>query len=362
MGVDFEIGRGLQVAPGYVDYGIDAALITIAQELATLAVPQQHGRIFVHSYKRANTLAYQRRVRSLKIVATDKNNPENVILMTTAAEVFADEKPWQFSSAIKKLREISPAKFTVNSAWSFMLATRQLARIELDYINSRRELAEQPIIMRTNGVLYNFLMQHMMYNLIGLNENEGLQIGEILDQDGHRVEDTSSRDTYADQLANDPPMLLKTDEPKGVVSLSNFDPNESEADPEYEVRAIFGAFFALRAYMTELNVDNISERIAHVQFDLSTSHAEIKKRLEALSPTLTEHKPWTSRWIPQNKDQAGVGLHFTQTTASTYRFSSLDMMRLAQKHPAAWDAAHAREIMHAGYFQDIAVTKRPTGL
>lgn len=356
-GVDFELGRTLQVTAGHVDHTLKAILITLAQEMSFFKADFNNIRIFVHSYKNANTAAYKRRTPSLQVVATDPQNPENVILMTTLAGIFSPEYPWDFSGPIQLLRDLDRAAVTVPKAWNFISAVRGLVRSDLDYYGLDGKRTPSPIVLQDNTIGYQEMIWSQVRQL-GVTQDKYQAVIDLLNGKLALSDSGANGRHFVDPLTIDR-VFLREKAAANSVSISNLNAEESKKDPKYELRVLFGSVMNYRVMLDSAKVP--TNLINQATYAVSTTSTEIADRLAKLQPSRQSKLPWQRDWSASS-DSGAITLNFTQTTARTFFFTMADLNRLAKEHPDVFEDMRESKRLRQGYFFARNFIARPTGL
>lgn len=356
-GLDFEIGRAAQVAPRHMGFALDALLIALAHDVAAT---QGHrtARIFVHSYKTENTIAYQRRTPSLKVVATDPENPENVILMTTLQEATSEDNPWRFSGPIQLLRNIDRDKITVSAAWNFLAAVQSLLRTDLDYRRSSGINSESPIVLQDNSTTLQKMIWYEI-NKLGLSDAQNQAIVDLMNGPLGLSDGTFTSPAFLDPVVRDRQFLRTTAAPH-TLSITNLSAADSKQDIDYEIRVLLNSALFYESTLRH-HGQNSKAELRSATFSVTTTDAQIQSRLKALAPTSTTSHPWQSAWH-LSESAGSVGLNLMQATVMTYEFSFADLERLAKMHPEIFNQAVTQPaVRQSNFFREQFLT-RPIGL
>lgn len=358
-GIDFEFGRGYQVGPAYIDYAIDAALITVAHEMAIHRAPFAKSRIFVHSFKSENTLAYQKKFPTLQVVARDPGHPENVILMTPLEGIFSKERPWNMSGVIQKMIAENPDVLSVTKAWNLLMNARGSLRVDMDYINISGARSASPIVWRTSSDLYTFSLYRMMEEYGVRDETQRDRLWQIAHAESELQEPFSPVEAYADPIASDPEFAW-SEVSGATVALSNFNPAESMNDPHYELRVLLGAALLSRELAHPPDPKKSMHQLRQSVFSVTTSEGAIAQRLEELRPSRQDKKFWQRDWQIATAHGQGI-LQFNQFTVRTFYFTFADLERLAKAHPTVFDQVREKSILRQGVYFMRGLQLRPIG-
>ena len=354
-GLVFEFGRAMQRVPGTLDFNIDAALITILHEISIHRASYEESLIFIHSYARANTLLYQRKFPTLKVIATDPENPENVILATPVAPLLSSaDRPWSHSGPIQALRAIDPEHVTVAAAWNFITAMRNSGRIDFDYTDSAGQLGRTPVVMRLPfWILSNLLIQQA--RKMGLKTQE--QADQLVSLFNHKLQ--ISEDGVDPELVDPVAASAKffhSNWPM-AVTFSNFDQKELARDPSYVLRVFFSGILNYGDLLYRAGLHGVTQ----TEFVFTTTDEDIAKALSNLGPTKKQTNSFSSNWRIKNKPSGSI-FKYTEGTATSFYFTFQDADRIAKAHLPLFEQMKAKSALNPGFFQCQALLSRPTGL
>ncbi|MGE4131610.1 MAG: hypothetical protein AB7F86_08220 [Bdellovibrionales bacterium] len=352
-GLNFEVGRAMQVVAGTLDPNLNAAMITIANEMAIHKGDFNKARVFVHSYKKANTLLYQRKFPTMQVVATDPSNPENVVMATSLTGLFSPDRPWKFSGPIQSLVAVNPQVITVPKAWNFLTALRTAGSVAFDYFSKKGERGPSPLVLRLTGPIYSHIVSAQTSSMGITSQKEADAIVNQLNSGIMMTEDFPAANYVDPVLFKKLPSLESLSD---VIRISNLDPKESKADADYELRVLIGG---VMQYGEILRLSGL-QGIQQARYALTTTNPEIAAKLEKLKPSESHADPVSIDWSLKD-DPKGATFNFMQATARSYIFTFADVERLAKLRPDLFHEAQERPALRFGDFHREALLSRPTG-
>jgi len=353
-GVNFEMGRAMQVIPGTLDHNINAILITIAHEMAITRADFSKARVFVHSYKRANTVAYRRKVPSLEVVATDPQNPENVIMATTLEKLFSVDKPWNYSGPIQSILSVNPKLLSVSKVWGFLTALRSSGAVSFDYHDSKGKRGPSPVVLHLPSSIFSSLVSAHTSKMGITSQQEADAIVSVL-QSATLLTNDIDRSNLADPASV---LFSPTFEfSKNVITFSSLDPEESKVDPDYELRVLITGtmqYGEILRWADRRGIENAS-------YALITTDPAVAKKIASLKPSEEKSDRVQMDWELKN-NPAGATFNFEQTTAMSFTFTFADVQRLARARPELFKQLQERPALRLGEFHRQSLLSRPTGL
>jgi hypothetical protein len=353
-GVNFEMGRAMQVIQGTLDHNINAVLMTIAHEMAITKADFSTARVFVHSYKRANTIAYQRKFPTLKVVATDPNNAENIILATSLDKLFSPEKPWGYSGPIQSILSANPKVLTIPKVWGFLTALRTSGALSFDYHDSQGKRGLFPVAMRLPSLAFSALVSGHTSKMGITRQEEADLIVKALNESNLLANDGSTSNLSDPASLRAAPIFEFSG---NVVTLSSLDPKESLADPNYELRILISGVLQYSEILRWADRTGIET----TRYALITTNPSVAKKIESLGPTDQRSDSQQLDWYLKD-DPKGATMNFEQTTARSFIFSFADVERLAKAHPVLFKEMQERPALRIGQFHKRNLLSRPTGL
>lgn len=352
-GMNFEVGRAMQVVAGTLDHNLNAAMITIANEMAIHKGDFAKARVFVHSYKKANTLLYQRKFPSMKIVATDPANPENVILATGLTDLYSPDRPWKYSGPIQALVAVNPRVITVPKAWNFLTALRSAGSVGLDYFSKSGVRGPSPIVLRLTSPVYSSVVSAHTARMGITSQEDADAIVQALHSRAMLTEDLPAAN-YVDPVMF---KALPSLEPLGdVIRISNLDPKESKIDPDYELRVLIAGVMQYGEILRLAGLQGIKQ----VRYALSTTNGDVAAKLVSLKPSVSLSDPVSIDWSLKD-DPKGATFNFMQATAKSFIFTFADVERLAKARADLFEEAQERPALRFGDFHREALLSRPSG-
>lgn len=355
--LNFEMGRAMQVAPGMMDHAVSALLIAIANEIAVLRANFDTARVFIHSYKAANTLAYQKRIPSLKVVAVDPTNPENVILASSLAGVYSPENPWNFLGSLQLLRGVNPQALDTLKAMNFLNGVRMQGVGDFDYVDRQGYLVPSPIRLIDNSSGREITAMNMIEALRLPSDSEKGAVMHLLESRIRLFDDGGIGLQFVDPLVSDG-AFLKENAPDAVI-VANLNSGESKRDPNYELRVLFGSVMNYRV-MLESGHEPGDAGIRRTKYVVATSETAVMERLRALAPSMIREPYWTRDWA-LSPSREGLSLNYEQRRVGFYGFSFRDVERLADRHPEIFEDVRTRGPMRQGFYNAISFRNWITG-
>lgn len=352
--INFEMGRAMQVIPHTLDLNINAILISIAHEMAVTRSDFTKVRVFVHASKRANIIAYRRKIPSFEVFATDPNDPENMVLVTTLDKLYAPEKPWNYSASIQGIRAANPQMLTVPKVWGFLTALRTSGALTFDHFNASEMRSPTPILMRLPSQIFSQLVSAHTSKMGITSQREADQIVKALQDTAHLTSDydmTVLSDHAAVHFAP------RFEFSKDVIAISGLNAKESAVDEDYERKILISSVLQYREILRWADRTGIE----HARYALLTTDETIANRLRSLKPG--EHKSERTQmdWTLQNNPK-GATFNFSQSNVQTFIFSFADIQRIANERPDLFKAMQERPTLRIGHFHQQSLLSRPTGL
>lgn len=358
--VDFEVGRALQVMPGYIDFLLDAAMVTIAHELGTHRRPFDSVRVFMHSFKPANTAMYIKSLPTLQVVAKDGKNPNNVVLMTTLKGLYSPERPWSFMGVIQEILAVNP-RLKVTDAWSIYMTAWATMRTDMDYIDRDGRLSRSPIVWRPSSELFsNAIYREMIRRGITVAAEQN-KIANIIIQKGGVNENRQYGAEFVDASAADPMLHREVSKRANSMHISNLSPEESGKDPDYEVRVLLGSVLRFYSMLDTNDSAWAMARLKEAIFAVSSSDPLVRKKLELLQPHDKEERRWQRDWRMAVERGQSI-LNFEQTTVGTYYFTFAELNRLRSICADLFEQLASKPSINQGYFFKKGNLERPLGI
>lgn len=346
-GLDYEIGRALQVEAGTAELALKAMLISVAHEAALLHADFHKARIFIHSGRKSNTALYLKRMPSLKVVASDPADPDSVVLMTTLAGIYSQEFPWDLAGPVQSLRDVNRDNISVVNAVNLLSGIQAIARADFDYHNAQGEMTRAPIQILDNSGNYD-LVVNAMADWVGIEtQDEKDAVIDVLNGPARMTENVSMSSRFVDEATADS-VFLRENAQRGVV-ISNLDPRESKVDPRYELRVLMGSLFAYHSIL-EAGKVQADHLVRQVVYTVATSNPEIQERLNALGPTLVGQARTRPNWnIGSNQGQ--ISLNYRDVPVRFYTFSPRRIGDLAHENEDLFRALQRNPSLRPGYFR-----------
>lgn len=359
--VDYEIGRALQVIPGYIDFAINAALITIAHEMATHKIHADKIRLFIHSFKIANTNLYLKSLETLKVVATDSKNSENVILMAPLKGLVTDQRPWSFAGVLQDIMAVNPRRLDIRAAWEIYISAWSTVRTDMDYHRADGNLFSSPIIWRGSRRLFtNSILATMRRR--GIESHEEInKVLNILIERGKLFDNRLVSEEFVDHIATDPLLHREIFNRENVMHISNLHPDESRRDSDYEKRVLLGSVIDFWKRIDTNDPDFAGKVLTQMVFAVTSSDPLVRERLKSLNPAHQEERRWERDWTVGVQNGESI-LSFGQATVGTYYFDFSALDEIKRKNEDLFQRLEERPAIKQGYFHKRINLERPLGI
>jgi hypothetical protein len=360
-GLDFELGRGFQVAPEIFHDALQSLIITMVHHIAHLRVDFDQVRVFVHSYKEANTKLYMLMNPEFKVVAIDPNNPENVILSTTLGSYFKKGTPWNLSAPLRQIVDAMDHTIRVDKAWALLNQMKMLSRLDLDYTSPSGTVSAGPILVRNHSNNLSQLLMHIMHRWNVTNPQVVDEISKAINHTSRITEPAIEGPGVLDPVAKDVKLMAEIMQTQKTLTISNLDATQLATDPDYPLRVLFGSAVSLQSAMQTPATPNAMRFMAESKYAFVISDRTLAQAFQKLNPSEHTIKSWMKPWtlISVNNESQ---LKLTSGEADVFIFTFSDIDRLAKTHPSIFNDAMSKKNMKIGYWMTRGQLETPTGL